>query len=38
MIKKRLSSELGLSVNVKLVEKKSLERTEGKRVIDKRKI
>jgi phenylacetate-CoA ligase len=37
-IKKRLSSELGLSVNVKLVEKKSLERTEGKRVIDKRKI
>jgi phenylacetate-CoA ligase len=39
-IKKRLSSELNISVNVKLVEKKSLERTEGKakRVIDKRKI
>jgi len=39
-IKKRLSSELNISVNVKLVEKKSLERTEGKakRVIDNRKI
>ncbi len=39
-IKKRLSSELNISVNVKLVEKKSLERTEGKakRVIDNRKL
>ncbi len=39
-IKKRLSSELNISVNVKLVEKKSLERTDGKakRVIDNRKI
>ncbi|RMG03253.1 MAG: phenylacetate--CoA ligase family protein [Nitrospirae bacterium] len=39
-IKKRLASELGISVNVKLVEKKTLERFEGKakRVIDKRKI
>jgi phenylacetate-CoA ligase len=39
-IKKRLSSELNISVTVKLVEKKSLERTEGKakRVIDNRKI
>jgi len=39
-IKKHLSSELNISVNVKLVEKKSLERTEGKakRVIDRRKI
>lgn len=39
-IKKRLVSELGISVNVKLVESKSLERTEGKakRVIDNRKL
>jgi phenylacetate-CoA ligase len=38
-IKKRLASELGISVNVKLVEKKTLERFEGKakRVIDNRK-
>jgi phenylacetate-CoA ligase len=39
-IKKRLASELGISVEVKLVEKKTLERFEGKakRVIDNRKI
>ncbi len=39
-IKKRLSTELGISVDVKLVEEKSLERFEGKakRVIDKRKL
>jgi phenylacetate-CoA ligase len=39
-IKRRLISELGISVDVKLVEKKSLERSEGKakRVIDLRKI
>ncbi len=38
-IKKRLSAELGISVEVKLVERKTLERSEGKakRVIDKRK-
>jgi phenylacetate-CoA ligase len=38
-IKKRLASELGISVDVKLVEKKTLERFEGKakRVIDNRK-
>jgi len=38
-IKKRLAAELGLSVEVKLVEKKTLERFEGKakRVIDNRK-
>ncbi|HTF99026.1 MAG TPA: phenylacetate--CoA ligase [Nitrospirota bacterium] len=38
-IRKRLASELGISVNVKLVEKKTLERFEGKakRVIDNRK-
>ena len=38
-IKKRLASELGISVEVKLVEKKTLERYEGKaqRVIDNRK-
>jgi phenylacetate-CoA ligase len=38
-IKKRLASELGISVDVKLVEKKKLERFEGKakRVIDNRK-
>jgi phenylacetate-CoA ligase len=40
LIKKRLASELGIAVEVKLVEKKSLERSTGKakRVIDKRKI
>jgi phenylacetate-CoA ligase len=39
-IKKRLSSELSISVNVKLVEKKTIERAEGKakRVIDNRKL
>jgi len=39
-IKARLASELGISVDVKLVEEKTLERTEGKstRVIDKRKL
>ncbi len=39
VIKKRLAQELGLSVEVKLVEKKTLQRFEGKaqRVIDKRK-
>jgi phenylacetate-CoA ligase len=38
LIKKRLVSELGISVDVKLVEKRTLERFEGKakRVIDKR--
>ncbi len=38
-IKKRLAGELGISVEVKLVEKKTLERFEGKakRVIDNRK-
>ena len=40
LIKSRLASELGISVDVKLVEEKSLERFEGKavRVIDKRKL
>ncbi|MGE4559603.1 MAG: phenylacetate--CoA ligase family protein [Desulfobulbus sp.] len=39
-IKSRLASELGLSVDVKLVEEKSLERSEGKakRVVDRRKL
>ena len=39
-IRRRLSSELGIGVAVKLVEEKTLERFEGKgqRVIDKRKI
>jgi phenylacetate-CoA ligase len=39
-IKKRLASELGVSVDVKLVEEKTLERFEGKgeRVIDKRQL
>jgi phenylacetate-CoA ligase len=39
-IKSRLSSELGVGVEVKLVEEKTLERSEGKakRVIDKRKL
>ena len=38
-IKKRMASELGIAVEVKLVEKKSLERFEGKarRVIDNRR-
>ena len=37
-IKRRLSSELGVGIEVKLVEEKTLERSEGKakRVIDKR--
>ena len=39
-IKKRLASELGIGVDIKLVEEKTLERFEGKaqRVIDKRKL
>jgi phenylacetate-CoA ligase len=39
-IKSRLASELGISVEVRLVEAKSLERTEGKskRVVDKRQL
>ena len=39
-IKKRLAAELSISVNVKLVENKTIERTEGKakRVIDNRKM
>ncbi len=39
-IEKRLAQELGISVQVKLVEKKTLERFEGKaqRVIDNRKL
>ena len=39
-IKKRLASELGVGVNVKLVEERSLERFNGKgaRVIDKREL
>jgi len=39
-IKARLASELGIGVAVKLVEEKTLERSEGKskRVIDKRKL
>ncbi len=40
LIKRRLASELGISVEVKLVEKKTIERIEGKakRVIDNRKL
>jgi len=40
LITRKLTSELGISVGVKLVEKKTLERFEGKakRVIDKRKL
>jgi phenylacetate-CoA ligase len=40
LIKRRLASELGIQVEVKLVEKKTLERFESKakRVIDRRKI
>ncbi|MFH2060300.1 MAG: phenylacetate--CoA ligase [Pseudomonadota bacterium] len=39
-IKKRLATELGISVDIKLVEEKTLERFNGKgtRVIDKRKL
>lgn len=39
-IKRQLASELGIGVEVKLVEEKTLERSEGKakRVIDKRKL
>ncbi len=39
-IRRRLASELGIGVDVRLVEKKSIERSEGKakRVIDLRKI
>jgi len=39
-IKKRLASELGISVQIKLVEERSLERFNGKgtRVIDKRQL
>ncbi len=39
-IKKRLASELGIGIDVKLVEEKTLERFEGKakRVLDKRKL
>jgi len=39
-IKTRLASELGIGVQVKLVEDKTLERSEGKtqRVIDKRQL
>ncbi|MBP2674231.1 MAG: phenylacetate-CoA ligase, partial [Deltaproteobacteria bacterium] len=39
-IKKRLAQELGIAVEVKLVEKKTLQRFEGKakRVIDNRKL
>lgn len=40
LIKHRLAVELGIGVEVRLVEEKSLERTEGKakRVVDKRKL
>jgi len=40
LIKKRLATELGISVEVKLVEEKTLERFNGKgsRVIDKRQL
>jgi len=40
LIQRRLASELGISVNVRLVERKTLERTEGKakRVVDLRKL
>ena len=40
MIRKRLASELGIGVDVRLVEEKTLERFEGKgnRVIDKRQL
>lgn len=40
LIKRKLASELSISVNVRLVEKKTIERSEGKskRVLDLRKI
>lgn len=40
MIKKRMATELGISVNIKLVEERTLERYDGKgsRVIDKRQL
>lgn len=40
LIKRRLNTELGIGVDIKLVEEKSLERSEGKakRVVDKRKL
>ncbi len=40
LIRRRLSSELGIAVDVKLVEKKTLDRFEGKakRVVDRRKL
>jgi phenylacetate-CoA ligase len=40
LIKRRLASELGIGVEVRLVEKKTIERSEGKakRVIDKRRL
>ncbi|MCK4838995.1 MAG: phenylacetate--CoA ligase [Desulfobulbaceae bacterium] len=40
LIKKRLATELGIGVGIKLVEEKSLERSEGKakRIIDKREL
>ncbi|HJX72933.1 MAG TPA: hypothetical protein VJ307_02170, partial [Candidatus Deferrimicrobiaceae bacterium] len=40
LIRKRLAQELGISVEVKLVEKKTLTRSEGKsqRVVDHRKL
>jgi phenylacetate-CoA ligase len=40
LIKKRLNTELGIGVDIKLVEEKSLERSEGKakRIVDKRQL
>ncbi len=40
LIKKRLATELGIGVTIKLVEEKSLERSEGKakRIVDKREL
>ncbi|MCF6291449.1 MAG: phenylacetate--CoA ligase [Desulfobacterales bacterium] len=40
LIKKQLATELGISVDIKLVEEKSLERSEGKadRIVDRRKL
>jgi phenylacetate-CoA ligase len=40
LIRRKLAAELGISVDVKVVEKKTLERSEGKakRVIDMRRI
>ena len=39
-IRKRMASELGIGVNIQLVEERTLERFEGKgdRVIDKREL